>query len=72
MRYRAGLDIKKDIIRLLKEKERSISEMETKLNTSDKVIKRHLKELEFFGIVKITQHKRSPKTGRPYTTAEIK
>ena len=71
MGYRSGLEIKKRIIDLLKEKECVISYLERKINTSDKVLKRHLKELEYLGIVKITKHEKSPKTGRPYTTAKL-
>ena len=71
MKYRTGLKIKKEIIRLLKEREHVISQLERKINTSDKVLKRHLKELEHLGIVKITKHKKSSKTGRPYTTAKL-
>ncbi len=71
MEYRTGLEIKKRIIALLKEKECVISYLERKVNTSDKVLKRHLKELEYLGIIKIIKHKRSPKTGRPYTTAKF-
>jgi predicted ArsR family transcriptional regulator len=68
MAYRSGLEIKKEIIALLKEKERVMSQLERKMDTSDKVLKRHIKELEYLGFVKITKHKRSPKTGRPFTT----
>jgi len=71
MKYRSGLEIKKKIIVLLKEKECVISYLERKMNTSDKVLKRHLKELEYLGIVKITKHSKSPKTGRPYTTVKL-
>lgn len=71
MEYRTGLKIKKEIINFLKEKEHVISQLERKINTSDKVLKRHLEELEYLGIVKITKHKKSPKTGRPYTSVKL-
>ncbi len=71
MKYRTGLKIKKEIIELLKKREHVISQLERKINTSDKVLKRHLTELEYLGIVKITKHKKSSKTGRPYTTVEL-
>lgn len=71
MKYRSGLEIKKEIIKLLKQKECVISYLERKINTSDRVLKRHLKELEYLGIVKITKHEKNAKTGRPYTTAKI-
>ena len=71
MKYRTGLEIKKEIIKLLREKEHVISQLERKINTSDKVLKRHLKELEYLGIVRIIKHKKSRKTGRPYSVARI-
>ncbi len=71
MVYRNGLTIKKEIIRLLKAKEHVISQLETKVNTSDSVLKRHIKELEYLGVVKVNKHKKSAKTGRPYTSVEL-
>ncbi|MFA6550042.1 MAG: ArsR family transcriptional regulator [Candidatus Gracilibacteria bacterium] len=71
MAYRSGLIIKKEIIKCLKKEECVISQLERKVNTSDKVLKRHLAELEFLGIVKIIKHNKSSKTGRPYTTAKL-
>ena len=71
MKYRSGLEIKKEIIKFLKQKECVISYLERKINTSDRVLKRHLKELEYLGIVKIVKHDKNPKTGRPYTTVKI-
>jgi DNA-binding HxlR family transcriptional regulator len=72
MTYRSGLEIKKSILDQLRKSEKVISQLERKLNTSDKVIKRHIEELEFLGIVKIIEHKKSPKTGRPYTSVKLK
>jgi len=69
--HRTGLEIKKELIGLLKQKEHVISQLERKINTSDKVLKRHLDELEFLGIVKLTKHKKNKKTGRPYTTVRM-
>ena len=71
MKYRTGLEIKKSIIELLKGGDQVISQLERKINTSDKVLKRHLAELEYLGVVKITKHKKSSKTGRPYTTIRL-
>jgi len=71
MAYRTGLMIKKEILKSLKEGEHVISQLERKINTSDKVLKRHLAELEFLGIVRITRHNRSSRTGRPYTSAKL-
>ena len=72
MEYRSGLEIKKSILKFLKEGEQVISQLERKINTSDKVIKRHIKELAFLNIVEIIEHKRNEKTGRPYTSIRLK
>ncbi|MCK4521136.1 MAG: ArsR family transcriptional regulator [Nanoarchaeota archaeon] len=71
MTYRTGLMIKKEILKYLKQGEYVISQLERKINTSDRVLKRHLAELEFLGIVKITKHNRSSKTGRPFTSVKL-
>lgn len=72
MEYRTGLEIKKDILRLLKVKPHVISELERKVGTSDRVLHRHLAELEYLGIVEIIKHEKSPHTGRPFKVAKLK
>lgn len=72
MRYRSGLEIKKKILEILRSGEFTISYLERKIRTSDKVLKRHLSELQFLGIVNIIKHSKSSKTGRPYTTIKMK
>jgi len=71
MKYRSGLDIKKAILELLRQKPHVISEMERKVDTSDRVIKRHVAELEYLGIVKVIKYKKSEKTGRSYSVVEL-
>jgi predicted ArsR family transcriptional regulator len=69
---RNGLEIKKKIIYLLKDnKELSLGEIERKTNTNNLTILNHIKELEFFGVVKIIKHNNNPKTGRPYTSIRL-
>ena len=63
------LEIKKKLIDNLKNKECSIRELETKLNTNNTTIKNHLEELRFLKIVEIIKHKKNFKNGRPYSTA---
>ena len=54
MKYLSGLEIKKRILKALKEeKEISLRRLETKLNIGYNSIKRHCQELEFFRIVNI-------------------
>ena len=71
MSRKNGLDIKKKIIEVLKNKECSIRELETKLNTNNITIKNHLEELKFLKIIELMYHKRNLRNGRPYTTAAL-
>jgi len=72
MPRKTGLEIKKAILRILKAKECSLRELETKINTNYLTIRNHCKELEFFKLIEIIEHKKSDKTGRPYTSVRIK
>ncbi len=72
MSRKTGLDIKKEILRVLKEnKECSLRELETKINTNNITIKKHIEELEFLGHVKIIKHEINERNGRPYTTVSL-
>lgn len=71
MRIRSSLTIKKQIIAMLRDKPCVLSRIERRLGLSSATLRRHLEELEYLGIVKITAFKRSPKTGRPFTTVEL-
>ena len=72
MSRRKALDIKKEIIEVLKkEKEVSLRELDIKVNTNYQTIRDQIKELEFFGIVEIIRHEKSEKTGRPFTSVRI-
>lgn len=73
MSRRKALDIKKEILRILKENgELSLRELDIKVNTNYQTIRDQIKELEFFGKVEIIRHKKSEKTGRPYTSVKLK
>jgi predicted ArsR family transcriptional regulator len=73
MERRGGLEIKKQILKVLKENgEMPLGEIERKTNTNNLTILNHLKELEFFEKVEIIKHKRNEKTGRPYTSVRLK
>jgi len=66
---RIALDIKKEILQLLKKnKEMSLRELESKINTNNKTIRSQVEELEYFGFVKIIKHEKNEINGRPYTT----
>lgn len=71
MEYRDGLDIKKALIHVLKERGYVISQLERKINTSSSVLHRHIRELEYLKIVEMIKHEKSSKTGRPYTMVKL-
>lgn len=71
MGYRSGLQIKKIILDQLADRPHVLSELERRVDTNDRVLRRHLEELEYLGVVQLTIHPRHAKTGRPYTTAAI-
>jgi len=72
MERRGGLEIKKKILKVLRENgEISLGEIERKTNANNITILNHLKELEFFGRVEIIKHKKSEKTGRPFTSVKL-
>lgn len=71
MSRRTALDIKKEILNLLKCKERSLRELESKINTNFQTIKTQVKELEYLGFVKIIKHEKSDINGRPFTIVKL-
>ena len=71
MKRRTALDIKKEIIKLIKKKEMSLRALETKVNTNYQTIKTQTKELEFFGLIQTIKHEKSKKNGRPYTSVKF-
>ncbi|MCX6774547.1 MAG: hypothetical protein NTY99_00455, partial [DPANN group archaeon] len=68
---RSSALIKKQILSLLKTGPLNYGQLQRKINTDDKTIRRQCEELRLFGAIVIEQHKRSPKTGRPYTESRI-
>jgi len=73
MKKRKPLEIKKRILKILKERgEMSLRELDIKVNTSYQTIRDQIAELEFFGLVTIIHHERNGKTGRPSTTVRLR
>ncbi len=73
MKKRKPLEIKKRILQVLKEnRELSLREFDIKVNTGYKTIRDQIEELEFFDLVEVIKHKKSDKTGRPYTSIRLK
>lgn len=70
---RKPLEIKKQILKILEEHvELSLRELDIKVNTNYQTIRDQIEELEFFGLVEIIKHKKSEKTGRPYTSVKLR
>ena len=67
---RTGLELKKAIIRALKNNSLSLRRLETKLDTNNKTILMHVKELEYLGVIKIKKVK-NPKNNRISTVVEL-
>ncbi|GAI29060.1 unnamed protein product, partial [marine sediment metagenome] len=66
---RRVIDIKKAILKTLeKEGELSLKALEIKVNSGSQTIQTQIEELEFFKLVEVIKHKKSEKTGRPYTS----
>lgn len=72
MKRRNSLEIKKQILNLLKKEEMSLRKLETKVNTNHNTVKNHIRELEFFGFVTVIHYEKNKKNGRPYTTIRLK
>jgi predicted ArsR family transcriptional regulator len=68
---RKALQIKKQILKVLKNKEMTYKDLERKINTNSETIKTQIKELEYLGFVKTTKHEKSKHTGRPFTTIKL-
>jgi predicted transcriptional regulator len=71
MKRRIALDIKKKILKLLIEKEMSLRELESKVNTNSKTIKTQINELEYFKLVKVIKHEKSKINGRHFTSVKL-
>ena len=70
---RKPLEIKKEILRILKkEGELSLRELDIKANTNYKTIRDQIEELKFFGFVEVIKHEKSDKTGRPFMSVKLK
>ena len=73
MKKRKPLEIKKKILKVLKEHgEVSLRVLDIKVNTNYQTIRDQIEELEYFGLVQVIKHEKSEKTGRPYTSVRLK
>jgi len=71
MSRKNGLEIKKAILQKLKQKDCSLRELETKVNTNYLTIRNHVKELEYFKLIETQQIPTNKRNGRPYTLVKI-
>ncbi len=70
MLKRSSFEIKKKILELSKS-EKTLAELERKINTNFNTIKSNCKELEKFGFIKITKENKHEKNGRPFFKIKI-
>ena len=68
---RTSLEIKEEILKLLKGKELTLRMLEKKVDTNPDTIRRQIKELERLGFVEAVKHEKSKFTGRPFTTIKL-
>lgn len=72
MERRNAIDIRKEILRSLKEnREMSIRKIESKINTNFNTIKRQVQDLESLGFIKIIENDSHPKNKRPFKICQI-
>ena len=70
MQRRSGLEIKKQIIKLLKGEPLSLRALESKLDTNYITIRIHCNELKYLGIVKFDK-KTNEQNNRPSTIVKL-
>jgi len=70
MSKRSSFEIKKKILELSKS-EKTLAELERKINTGFNTIKSNCEELEKFGFIKITKEKKHEKNGKPFFKIKI-
>ena len=68
---RSSLEIKKEILKLLRGKEMTLRLLEKKVDTNPNTIRTQIKELEHLGFVEVIKHEKSEYTGRPFTTVRL-
>lgn len=71
MGYRTGLEIKKTILEQLADRPYVLSELERRVDTNGRVLRRHLEELVTLGLVRLQQHPCHARNGQSYTTAAL-
>jgi len=72
MTRRNAISIRKEILLLLqKEKEISVRQIETKINTNFETTKRQVEDLASLGFVKVVEIKSHPRNNKPYKVCKI-
>ena len=70
MNNRSSFEIKKKILELTRE-EKTLAELERKINTNFNTIKSNCEELQKFGFLKIEKEKYHLKNGKPFFKIKI-
>jgi predicted ArsR family transcriptional regulator len=68
---RTPLEIKQEILKILKGKEMTLRLLEKKIDTNPETIKKQVNKLEVLGFLETIKHEKSKYTGRPYTTVKL-
>ena len=68
---RTSLEIKKEILKILKGKEMTLRLLEKKVDTNPNTIRTQIQELAHLGFVEVTKHEKSEHTGRPFTSVRL-
>ena len=73
MPRRKALEIKKHILRILKQEgELSLRDLDIKVGTNSRTVRTQVDELVFFEKVEILKYPKSERNGRPYTAVRLK
>ncbi len=67
MSKRTPYEVRKEILKLLREDTLTYTKIQTKLSTNYDSVKNNCKELEVYDLVKITQHQKHDENGKPFS-----
>ena len=71
MGYRTGLDIKLNILDELASRPYVLNELERRIDTNGRVLRRHLEELVTLGLVCLQKRAAHARNGQRYTVAQL-
>jgi len=71
MSKRTPYEVRKSILRILKEKPLSLTQIQTKLSTNYDSVKKNCSELAEYEQVEVTKHDKHSKNGKPYYIVKL-